>query len=541
MVKEVVRFSRVLRSETGPLDGLLAVCGAMGLAFVWWWRWAHVPVWPRSWDAVDFALALDRFDMLAMQPHFPGYPYFIAAGMLVHRWVENPVVALSRLNALTTMAAAVPMYLLARTWCGPGASLFVVLLVQSAPYLWGTAGEPMSEGMAAAVFWWYAWAVKRAWVSRRFSDEAVASFAFSVLTGVRLSWWPFGLMLAALWWRRIAAVQGDVRRLVRVAALACGGMALAAAFQGVWIAALAAAEGGWRELWLLARSFTAGHFTEWGQTAVGSDVPAVERIVRVAAYGVGWTALGAQSPALASLLSVWFAFAAAIGILARRAMRAESPGMSGNRSADRAAGRFAAIAAAAVACYAVWVVIGQNVDKPRHVIPVALAMLFACACVALGHVRRLRRADLRTAAAVLALAVAGVQLVVGAQAVRRQAEEMPAVVQMAEAVARLPGPVKLYTWEETRVLEFLQVPFFHERVYTYRPALLREEAKTRRVLLTDHVLEGWTRQDPDAAEHVRELFRFRSSGLWDPVYGSVVVYEWVERAALHETGRAGAN
>ncbi|TXK86803.1 nucleoporin-interacting protein, partial [Parageobacillus sp. SY1] len=28
-----------------------------------------------TWDQVDFALALDRYDLLAMQPHFPGYPY----------------------------------------------------------------------------------------------------------------------------------------------------------------------------------------------------------------------------------------------------------------------------------------------------------------------------------------------------------------------------------------------------------------------------------------------------------------------------------
>ncbi len=33
-----------------------------------------------TWDEVDFALALDRYDLLAMQPHFPGYPYFILAG-----------------------------------------------------------------------------------------------------------------------------------------------------------------------------------------------------------------------------------------------------------------------------------------------------------------------------------------------------------------------------------------------------------------------------------------------------------------------------
>lgn len=561
MIKAAVRFARrlgrvraagLIRAsgfvwrfvprETGPLEGLLAVCGAAGLAFVWWWRWTHAPVWPRSWDAVDFALALDRFDMLAMQPHFPGYPYFIAAGMLVHRWVENPIVALSRLNALMTMTAAVPTYALSRTWCGPGASLFVVLLVQSAPYLWGTAGEPMSEGMAAAVFWWYVWAVKRAWVSRRFPDEAVASFAFSVLTGVRLSWWPLGLMLAACWWQRVAAAQGGVRRRWRAAALVCGGMALAAAFQGVWIVALAAAEGGWRELWVLARSFTAGHFAEWGLATAGADLSAGERLVRLFAYNVWWTGVAAHSTALAAVWATWISGCAATAILRTAVARSVHAGSTGGRKPGSAGG-FAAVWVSATALYAVWAWFGQNVDKPRHAIPIVLAVVFACASLALGSalksVRKLAgrvkqdgaggpAAVASMFAAASALAVVAVQLTVGADIIRRQAEEVPAVVQMAEAVARLPGPVKLYTWEEMRVLEFLKVPFFHERIYTYRPALLREEAKTRRVLLTDHVLEGWTRQDPDAAGHVRELFRFRSSKLWDPVYGSVVVYEWVE-------------
>lgn len=69
-----------------------------------------------TWDEVDFALALDRYDLLAMQPHFPGYPYFIFGGMLVHSFVDNPAKALAIWNGLLMMSATIPIYLLAKTF-----------------------------------------------------------------------------------------------------------------------------------------------------------------------------------------------------------------------------------------------------------------------------------------------------------------------------------------------------------------------------------------------------------------------------------------
>lgn len=65
-----------------------------------------------TWDQVDFALALDRYDLLAMQPHFPGYPYFVLGGMLIHAFIDNPAKALSIFNVIALFSATIPMVFL---------------------------------------------------------------------------------------------------------------------------------------------------------------------------------------------------------------------------------------------------------------------------------------------------------------------------------------------------------------------------------------------------------------------------------------------
>ena len=62
-----------------PLFGLLCVVSWSVYSLL------HISPFAASWDEVDFVLALDRFDLLAMQPHFPGYPYFVLGAMAVHR------------------------------------------------------------------------------------------------------------------------------------------------------------------------------------------------------------------------------------------------------------------------------------------------------------------------------------------------------------------------------------------------------------------------------------------------------------------------
>lgn len=61
-------------------------------------RFFYVSPFAATWDEVDFTLALKQYDILAMQPHFPGYPFFILGGMITHLFIENPVQSLGVLT-----------------------------------------------------------------------------------------------------------------------------------------------------------------------------------------------------------------------------------------------------------------------------------------------------------------------------------------------------------------------------------------------------------------------------------------------------------
>ena len=70
--------------------------------------------WLDDWDSVNFALALDDFDVMRHRPHPPGYPLYIAAGKLAHVFVADHAAALTLVSALAGAAVASMFYLLDR-------------------------------------------------------------------------------------------------------------------------------------------------------------------------------------------------------------------------------------------------------------------------------------------------------------------------------------------------------------------------------------------------------------------------------------------
>ncbi|QHW32547.1 hypothetical protein GZH47_18170 [Paenibacillus rhizovicinus] len=348
--------------------------------------WAHRSPFAASWDEVDFVLALDRFDLLAMQPHFPGYPYFVMGAMAMRRFVGDPVRAYESLNIVLGAAAAFPIWRLSRRRLSPLWSLVVVLLVLTSPYLWLQSVRPMSEAAGIAVLWWYLWTWQRAMERRSWERMALALFLFGLLMGVRLSFAPFGLGL--LWLFGLGAADWRLARK-RVWPRLALFVVLAGAFQLLWLGALVLSEGNVRGFLKLAAAFTEGHFSQWGGgvASAADDMPFAERALRFAGDNVLWTGMFARSTAL---------FAAAAGLLfaavlsAGAALRSPRGSASaGSRPAARAAawlrrpGLPVALAALAGA-YGAWALLAQNIDKPRHITPLigVMWLLLALLCAA---------------------------------------------------------------------------------------------------------------------------------------------------------------
>jgi hypothetical protein len=473
-------------------------------------RIGYASPYAASWDAVDFALALQRFDLLAMQPHFPGYPYFVLAGKALLPWFGgDAVLALSAVGALAYATAVVPMYGLVRTTLPPWPAAGVAALLQSASYLGLAAAMPMSEAMAVALLWWFFWSVQAAWNAPRYSVRLLAPILFGLLMGVRLSYAAFGLLLLPLLWREwTGRSRPESTNKLRLRAV----LFLAAALlsQLLWVGALVVTEGSLNGFLQLGLEFANGHFTDWGGAATADTSPALPvRFVRLVFYNLLWTGVCGGSVwnaiAIAVVTLIWFWSRYRHG---RTRVQLPLPASLG-------------WGLAACAAYLLWALFAQNIDKPRHILPLIGPLLW------IGGVALYRLRQAYPVAAIGTLLFAS-QLLSGILLLYTLHTEPPATVAMHRYLAeREDEAFLLYTWEETRTLQYLGAEYAHKRVYTY--ALAEEERRVRpdrRVYVTSKVVEGFERQGVDVESTFRPVASFTSNGIIEPVYAEVVLYEW---------------
>lgn len=126
-----------------PTPGLLALF-AVGLLS----RWATRTQLVQAWDAGNFVLALDGFDLEGHVPHLPGVFWcLIALGRLFRPLVGGDgVAALELVNALAAASALPCGWWLGRQFGGPRVGAWLAGLLFSAPLLWYYASQPLSYG-----------------------------------------------------------------------------------------------------------------------------------------------------------------------------------------------------------------------------------------------------------------------------------------------------------------------------------------------------------------------------------------------------------
>ena len=173
-----------------------------------------------------------------MQPHFPGYPYFILGGWFINQWINNPVMALSVFNTLAALSSAIPMFLLAHRLTGSGMkSLLLPALVLSSPYIWLMSSRPMSECAGMALLWWFLWSIRFA-MDRPSSmlRHGLALLMFGFLMGTRLSFFPYGSSSSAALVFAMAAGGERLAEMAQTRRFCLGGGAVSADL-GSWIGA----------------------------------------------------------------------------------------------------------------------------------------------------------------------------------------------------------------------------------------------------------------------------------------------------------------
>lgn len=449
-----------------------------------------------SWDQVDFTLAMDRYDLRAMQPHFPGYPYFILGGLFTEILAQTPNQALVLFNVLVYASSILPVYFLGSRIVARTNAILITAAIYTASYPLIIVNQPMSEGAALAAFWWYFWSISAAESRPAGKWMLLPLLLFSVLLGIRLSYIPMGIGLVYLLYKKWAnreIVLGDVIKYVVIAGL----------FQLIWVGGLIISEGGLANFLELAFGFTGGHFQEWGGTSVSNDLSIFARFKAFLFTNILWWGIFSRTTVLMVLYIV-------IGIFIFL------PGLKSNILKESSVH----IGALLLVAYGVWALFAQNIDKPRHILPIALLLVF------LGLTFYFKK---RTGAfaSFLVVAVIIAQAIISSVFVQKQAETEPAVYQLARYLEDQPQDFVLYTWEETRILQFLEMPYPHKRIFTFR-IFLHDQGlyKGKTIYLTNSVVDGFRSQGFDPGGKLEKIKTFKSDKIFDPVYHKIILYKW---------------
>lgn len=454
----------------------------------------HINSYAATWDQVDYSLALERFDIMAMQPHFPGYPYFILGGLFIHQFIEDKTASLTLFNILFYFSAIFPIYNLARWYVSKPLSFLITAIIYSSSYVLITVNQPMSEGAGLAALWWYFWSIQRAVRQEGRKGDWLPLVLFSILLGIRLSYLPFGVGLIYLFWVKWKKKEYTPKQLsIRIL--------FAMLLQLIWVAGLVVSEGSIQGFLKLSLAFTSGHFSDWGNTAVSSNQSVMERIFLLFFNNLFWHGLSSLSIIIAFIMIVFgllslFHFKWSIKNLALPYIMAIS--------------------------YFIWALFAQNVDKPRHIVPVILFILFILLVTVL---KKLPNPIITVICLVLLLS----NSIQSVHMIKEQATQRPATYQLAEYTQKMDKNSILYTWEETRVLEYLNAPIPHKRIMTYEVfAHDITYYKNNQIYLTNKVIEGFKSQGTDLSGKIKKVKTFQSNPINDPVYHDIALYEWIQ-------------
>lgn len=517
--------------------------------------------YPTGWDDVDFALALQQFDMSRMQPHFPGYPIYILCAHLFYAWLHEPFLSLSLLSALAGGLTIIPLWLLFSRLGSMTAARLSVWIYLLAPLPAVLSIQPMSDSFGAFLVAWlayFAWRAGTFQQERRydlrqggrnadtrwslgggaantrwlpgggFTDSwwlLAAGITLGLLFGVRVSY----LAMASLWiwaiWQAIRRMDIPIKHRLRSIILSTSGVAIVCL---IWLSALIVSEGGVDSFLTLAVSFTEGHFNDWGGTYL-TDASLLHRAqlfifrqVGGAGFGTVWDgSIGARwIPTGILVVGILGLLAIALPFKKGAQIIAESD-RSHRRINDQVL--FLLIW---ILPYLIWAFFAQNIEKPRHVLPILPPMIYMLV-KGLRQTARIAgkwQKQIFAALAVIWLAgTASVSIPLLQEAHNGASPMLQLAAYMKEKV-----PVQdslIFTWEEQRVLQYAAPSYTAIRLRKwedFQTEVLQYEKPPARIFATNALLQGFNRPVDGLFYKVAE---FQGNPWVYPTYHTIVLYQ----------------
>ncbi|MDH5638064.1 MAG: hypothetical protein OEZ04_06200 [Nitrospinota bacterium] len=317
--------------------------------------WVATP-YPDDHDGVNFVLGVGRFDIHWHQPHFPGYPVYIAAGKVTTTFTGSAEWGLITVSALSMAVAMLALLVISRGSAPFAGAMALLVAMMASPAVFQFGHKIFSEPMGLALLCLSALAIHGA--SAGPGRWTLSGFMLGLMLGVRLSWWPFapGLAIAAFLSGRLAPMT---------AGLAIGIV--------TWLLPLAWPIG-LIELFNTGLAFTQGHFADLGGSATGGGA-ATESVLttRVGFLLTNLGAIAGIAPGLWGLIAgAPMALCVGVGMVTLVRHRNDVEYFSTAQRALLIGAGF----------YICWLALGQNVTKARHFLPFIPVVAIALAPVA---------------------------------------------------------------------------------------------------------------------------------------------------------------
>ena len=299
----------------------------------------------EGWDCIDFALGLHDYDIAHYQPHFPGYPVYMSFCWLVHLFTDSDVLTLTIPGAVLGSITLVPLFYLARRMFTEKVAWLAVFLFIVNPFCWLQSEKALSDAVGlffivvSAQLLFYA-STSRVNALRYLISGSVM---LGICMGVRLSYFPF----VVLWLYTLYVLSRYDKGKKMI------GYGVSAFILGtcVWLVPLTCYTG-LKPLLVNGFSFTFGHFSDWGGSV------ATSKNVLLRSSDFVWCLF-------CNGLGFWCYDTTVIRILPSIIMGTGIIFYFRYLSNDNKS-RFIMFY---ILPYFIWVFFGQNLEKPRHVLP----------------------------------------------------------------------------------------------------------------------------------------------------------------------------
>ncbi len=201
------------------------------------------------WDSVNFALALERFDVRLHQPHPPGtFVFYVLLGRLASLSGHDANASLVWISIISGGLAAALAFVLGRSWFDRQVGLAAGLLTLTGPLVWFHCEIALSYMLE---FWWV---LLMAWLcGHALRNDALAFWTASLCLGMAGGIRPnTPVFMFPLWTFVALRRRSPIRQIVVALALIAVGVAS-------WAVPMVVMSGGPAAYWETARWWSSQH------------------------------------------------------------------------------------------------------------------------------------------------------------------------------------------------------------------------------------------------------------------------------------------